>query len=240
MSSAVDAGALVPPVGTRGLWTIVVAAGRGTRFGGEVPKQLLPLAGRRVLDWALATAIAVSDGVVLVGPPDGEAPVAPGVVDGVPLTVVAGGAERTDSVRAGLAALPDDVAVVCVQDGARPLASTALYGRVVAAVRGGADGAIPGVAVVDTIKRVDEDGVVVETPPRDRLRAVQTPQAFSAAVLRAAYAAGGEATDDAGLVEAVGGRVVVVDGEEHNAKLTVPGDLPRLEALLAEHPPIPG
>lgn len=239
MSSAAGAGAPVPPVGERGVWTIVVAAGRGTRFGGEVPKQLLPLAGRRVLDWALATAAAVSDGVVLVGPPDGEAPVSPGSLDGVPLTVVPGGAERTDSVRAGLAAVPDDVAVVCVQDGARPLASTALYARVVAAVRRGADGAIPGVAVVDTIKRIDDDGVVVETPPRHRLRAVQTPQAFSSSVLRAAYAAGGEATDDAALVEAVGGRVVVVDGEDHNVKLTVPGDLPRVEALLVEHPPVP-
>lgn len=239
MTTAADVGAPVPPVGERGLWTIVVAAGRGTRFGGEVPKQLLPLAGRRVLDWALATAAAVSDGVVLVGPPDGEQPVAPGALDGVPLAVVAGGAERTDSVRAGLAAVPDDVAVVCVHDGARPLASAALFGRVVAAVRAGADGAIPGVAVVDTIKRIDDDGVVVETPRRDRLRAVQTPQAFATAVLRAAYAAGGEATDDAALVEAAGGRVVVVDGEAHNAKLTVPGDLPRLEALLAEHPPVP-
>jgi 2-C-methyl-D-erythritol 4-phosphate cytidylyltransferase len=94
------------------------------------------------------------------------------------------------------------------------------------------------VAVTDTIKLVDADGVVVQTPPRDRLRAAQTPQAFTVAALRAAHASGADATDDAALVEATGGRVVVVDGEAHNVKLTVPGDLPRLGALLDAHPPV--
>ncbi|MEZ5142402.1 MAG: 2-C-methyl-D-erythritol 4-phosphate cytidylyltransferase [Acidimicrobiales bacterium] len=220
------------------VWTIVVAAGQGTRFGGDVPKQLLPLGDRRVLDWSLSAASAAGDGVVLVGPP-GEAPPVDGdVLDGVPLVVTEGGAERTDSVRAGLAVLPAEVEVVCVHDGARPLASVALFERVVAAVRAGADGAVPGVAVTDTIKRVRADGSVVQTLPRAELRAVQTPQAFTVRALREAHAGGGDATDDAALVEAAGGRVVVVEGDPVNVKLTRPGDLPRLEALLAEHPPV--
>ncbi len=220
------------------VWTIVVAAGQGTRFGGDVPKQLLPLGDRRVLDWSLSAAAAAGDGVVLVGPP-GEAPPVDGdVLDGVPLVVTEGGAERTDSVRAGLAVLPAEVEVVCVHDGARPLASVALFERVVAAVRAGADGAVPGVAVTDTIKRVRADGSVVQTLPRAELRAVQTPQAFTVRALREAHAGGGDATDDAALVEAAGGRVVVVEGDPVNVKLTRPGDLPRLEALLAEHPPV--
>ena len=112
-----------------------------------------------------------------------------------------------------------------VHDAARPLASPDLYARVIAAVRAGADGAIPGLAVTDTIKVVDDDGVVVDTPDRASLVAVQTPQAFRAATLRAAHGSGGEATDDAALVEAFGGRVVVVAGEPANRKITTPADL---------------
>jgi len=112
-----------------------------------------------------------------------------------------------------------------VHDGARPFASSELFGRVIAAVVAGADGAIPGVAVADTVKQVDETGTVVNTPPRASLVAVQTPQAFRASVLRAAHAAGGDATDDASLVEHHGGRVVVVAGEPDNRKITDPDDL---------------
>lgn len=208
------------------VWTIVVAAGRGSRFGSELPKQYLGLRGRRVIDWSLDAARAASDGVVLVVAPDRLA-------DREPLAdrVVAGGATRSESVRAGLAALPEpgDVDVIVVHDAARPLAGPELFASVVRAVRAGADGALPGTPVADTIKRVDGDRVVA-TVDRSDLVAVQTPQAFSASALRQAHATGAEATDDAALIEAIGGTVVVVAGDAANRKITVPTDL-----LLAEH-----
>jgi 2-C-methyl-D-erythritol 4-phosphate cytidylyltransferase len=152
--------------------------------------------------------------------------------DGRPI-VVAGGPTRSASVRAGLAAVPEGAGVIVVHDAARPLATTELFERVVAAVRAGADGAVPGVPVADTVKRVDPaDGRVVETLDRAALRAIQTPQAFDAAFLRRAHEGGDDATDDAALVEAAGGRVVVVDGDRANLKITGPDDLVQAEMLL--------
>lgn len=210
------------------VWAIVVAAGAGSRFGDAVPKQFLELGGVRLIDWALAAAGGACDRVVVVLPASHlAAPVPAGVVP------VAGGPTRSGSVRAGLAAVPDDAAVIVVHDAARPLADPALFERVVSAVRGGADGAVPGVPVADTIKRVDPTGgVVVETLDRPALRAVQTPQAFAPAVLRRAHAHGDDATDDAALVEAIGGRVVMVEGDPVNLKVTGPDDLVRAEELL--------
>jgi 2-C-methyl-D-erythritol 4-phosphate cytidylyltransferase len=197
------------------VWAIVVAAGTGTRFGG--PKQYEALGDRRVLDWSLSAVRTVAAGVVL-----------------------AGGRSRSASVRAALAAVPASADVVVVHDGARPLASPALFEAVIAAVAAGADAAVPGLPVADTVKRV-LDGVVLATLDRAELVAVQTPQAFSAAALRRAHAdadgagpanGGPEATDDAALVEAFGGRVVVVPGESSNAKLTTPADLRQARWLL--------
>lgn len=206
------------------MWAVVVAAGSGERFGAR--KQYAALADRRVLDWSLAAARRSTDGVVLVVPPDRAGDDEP--VD----AVVTGGATRSASVRAGLAAVPPDAAVVVVHDAARPAASAALFEAVIAAVRAGADGAVPGVPVVDTIKRV-HDGRVVETLDRRELVAVQTPQAFRASVLRAAHAGGGDATDDGALVESAGGRVVVVPGDPDNVKVTSRADLDRLAAVVA-------
>jgi 2-C-methyl-D-erythritol 4-phosphate cytidylyltransferase len=203
------------------VWTIVVAAGSGARFGGH--KQFESLDEHRVVDWAVATARSASDGVVVVVP--AEFAVEPGLVEG--------GATRVESVRCGLAAVPDDADVIVVHDGARPFASRALYDAVVAAVRAGADGAVPGVAVTDTVKRVDDAGVVMATLERAALVTVQTPQAFRAEALRRAHAAGGEGTDDASLVEAVGGRVVTVAGEEDNRKITRPEDLAWARARIS-------
>jgi 2-C-methyl-D-erythritol 4-phosphate cytidylyltransferase len=202
------------------VWAVVVAAGSGARFG--APKQYERLGDRRVLDWSLAAARSVADGVVLV-----VAPERAGDPEAAADVVVAGGGTRSASVRAGLAAVPEGAAVVVVHDAARPGASPGLFAAVVAAVREGADAAVPGVPVVDTIKRV-VDGVV-ETLDRSQLVAVQTPQAFRAAALRAAHAGGGEATDDGALVEAAGGRVVIVPGEPDNVKVTTPADLERLD-----------
>jgi 2-C-methyl-D-erythritol 4-phosphate cytidylyltransferase len=216
------------------VWSIVVAGGAGSRFGRL--KQFSELGGRPVLAWAVEACRPRSAGVVLVLP---EASAA-GTDDrhGAD-AVVAGGATRADSVRCGLAAVPDDAAVIVVHDAARPLASPALFAAVLAAVTdGGADGAVPGVPPSDTIKAVDESGRVIDTLDRTRLVAVQTPQAFRAAVLRQAHAGAASpgATDDAVLVEALGGSVQVVPGEPDNLKITDPDDLQVAERLLAAGP----
>ena len=200
------------------VWAIVVAAGTGSRFGGA--KQFEQLEGERVVDRAVAACSAEADGVIVVVP-------AERTDDGALLAVgnvVAGEATRSGSVRAGLAAVPADADIVVVHDAARPYATPALFEAVVAAVRAGADGAVPGLPVSDTVKRV-RDGVVVDTLDRSELVAVQTPQAFAAAALRGAHAGGGDATDDAALVEAAGGRVTVVAGEAANVKITHRSDL---------------
>lgn len=200
-------------------WTVVVAAGRGTRFGGD--KQLADLSGMAVLARSVVSAASVSDGVVVVVPAEHQGGVSE-VVSGLDRVeaVVDGGATRSASVRCGLAAVPDDVGVVLVHDGARPLATPDLFRRVVEAVLAGADAVVPGVPVVDSLRTTD--GRVMA---RDGVMAVQTPQGFSAESLRAAHAGGGEASDDATLVEASGGTVVVVEGEVTNLKITRPADL---------------
>lgn len=204
------------------VWVIVVAAGSGTRFGG--PKQHAPLAGRRVVDWSIDAARSVADGVVLVVAAADE-----GIEEPAVDAVVVGGATRSDSVRAGLAAVPGDAQVVLVHDGARPLASHALFRSVVDAVLAGADAVVPAVTVVDTI--TDLDGVPVD---RDALRAVQTPQGFLGSSLRAVHAARPEATDDATLVVAGGGRLRTVQGERWNLKITEPDDLLVAETILEQ------
>ena len=205
------------------VWTVIVAAGSGTRFGGA--KQYLELAGARVVDRSVATAAEVSDGVVVVVPASDVG------VESARLAadaVVAGGPSRAASVRTGLAAVPDDAAIICVHDAARPLAGADIYNRVIHEVRSGAAGAVPVVPVTDTIRRVD--GGVVD---RSTLQAVQTPQAFRADLLRAAHAEAGDATDDASLVEASGHAVAAVEGHPRNVKITHPDDLAAAEAWLA-------
>ncbi len=204
-------------------WAIVVAAGGGTRFGGA--KQFARLGGASVLDRAVDVARDACDGVVVVLPADAEwhAP------RGVRTTV--GGATRSDSVRAGLARVPHDAEIVLVHDAARPLASRRLFAAVVDTIAPGVDGAVPALPVADTLKRV-RGGKVVETVAREELVAVQTPQAFRAAALRDAHAHDAVDSDDAALVEAAGGVVVVVEGERRNLKLTLPGDLALAEALI--------
>lgn len=211
----------MPDAATAPVWTVVVAGGGGSRFGR--PKQYVELVGRRTIDWSLAAARSVSDGIVVVVPPDHvEEP-----VDGADV-VVAGGTTRSASVRSGLAAVPDDAAVVLVHDAARPAASPALFRAVVDAVQAGADAVVPGVAVTDSLR--SRTGGAVD---REELVAVQTPQGFDAAVLRAAHASGEDASDDASLVEATGATVAIVAGETTNIKLTHPADQVALEATLS-------
>ena len=214
----------------------MVAGGSGRRFGGR--KQFLPLAGHPVASWSVRAARTVADGVVLVVPDDDAddalpAPGAGGDTAYGATVVVTGGPTRADSVRAGLAVVPADAAVVVVHDAARPLAGPDLFAAVVDAVRAGdVDGAVPVVPVADTLKRVRGTRVVA-TVDRDGLVAIQTPQAFAAGALRAAHAGGGDATDDAGLLEAAGLPVGTVPGDPRNLKLTRPEDLALAEALLA-------
>jgi 2-C-methyl-D-erythritol 4-phosphate cytidylyltransferase len=205
------------------VWAVIVAAGWGERFGG--PKQFAELGGARLVDHAIATAAATCDAVVLVVPDAADWRGAE--VD----ALVTGGTTRAESVRAGLGAVPLGADVVVVHDAARPLATAALFHAVVAAVRDGADGAVPGLAVTDTLKRVD-DVRVTATVDRVGLVAVQTPQAFRVGILREAHAAGADATDDAALVEELGGAVVVVPGDPRNVKVTGPADLMIAAALL--------
>jgi 2-C-methyl-D-erythritol 4-phosphate cytidylyltransferase len=212
---------LVPPFQFDNVWTIVVGGGSGARFGGLKQYELLD--DRRMIDHSVAAASAAGRGVVVVVPADDvvrECTHFAGVA-----VVVGGGATRSASVRAGLAMVPDDADVVVVHDAARPFAGARLFASVVDAIRDGADGAVPGLAVTDTIKMVDDDGVVTGTPPRDRLVAVQTPQAFRAGALRSAHRSGADGTDDAAVVEMSGGRVVVVPGDPDNRKITHPIDL---------------
>jgi len=210
------------------VWSIVVAGGAGTRFGDR--KQFSLLGDRPVLEWAVEACRPSSAGVVLVVPADRCGADHHGAD-----TVVAGGPTRADSVRRGLAAVPDDAEVIVVHDAARPLASPRLFAAVLSAVGAdGVDGAVPGVPPSDTIKAVDGAGNVTGTLDRSTLVAVQTPQAFRAPVLRRAHArADPGATDDAMLVEALGGTVRVVPGEPANLKITGPDDIGVAERLLA-------
>ena len=170
------------------IWTVLVAAGEGSRFGG--PKQLQPLGGRRVIDWAFDAAAGTSHGVVVVAAVNQvqllrEGPGALSAPGERPeILVTAGGATRSESVRAGIAAIPDEseADVIVVHDAARPLAAGELFTAVTSAVAEGADGAVPAVPLTDTIRHTD-DGPV----ERSSLRAVQTPQAFRASALRRAH-----------------------------------------------------
>lgn len=217
-----------PPV----VWAIVVAAGRGVRFGG--PKHLVELFdGSRVVDRSIASAAVLAEGVVVVTETGTES--LPSNVGACVVVQVAGGDTRSASVRSGLSAIGSDTDIVVVHDAARPLASPQLFEAVVHAVAHGADAALPGLPIVDTVKRV-ADGLVVETLDRSNLIAVQTPQAFRASVLLHAHSAKPEATDDAALVEAQGGRVEVVPGEPSNVKLTTEADLGRMNSWIAQLP----
>jgi 2-C-methyl-D-erythritol 4-phosphate cytidylyltransferase len=223
------------------VWAVVAAAGDGRRLGHERPKAFVKLGGRPLLAHAieLFEAHPRVERVVVVVPQDWEEPttlLADELAAGKVAAAVAGGPTRAESVAAGLAEVAGSATAVLVHDAARPFASAELVDRVLDALAD-ADGAVPGVPVADTVKRVG-GGAVLETLERSELRAVQTPQAFRAEALRRAYAgAAGEiaaATDCAQLVERAGGRVVVVEGEAANAKITAPDDLVRAEARMRE------
>jgi 2-C-methyl-D-erythritol 4-phosphate cytidylyltransferase len=219
------------------VWAVLAAAGSGDRLGAERPKAFVRLGDRPLLGESLERLDASDwiDAIVVAVPPGWEEPailLAEELGCGKVSACVAGGATRGDSVRAALAEVPGDAAVVLVHDAARPLLDDAVVERVVTALNEGWDGAVPALPLADTVKRVDGE-LVVETLARDQLRAVQTPQAFIAKVLRDACRGDvSDASDCASLVEARGGRVRIVEGDPRLLKVTEPADLDRVAALL--------
>jgi 2-C-methyl-D-erythritol 4-phosphate cytidylyltransferase len=224
---------------------VVPAAGRGERLGAGRPKALQVVAGEPLVAHVARTlAAAPSVATIVVAAPPGATEEVRLVLEvvlsgpGRPVVVVVdGGATRQDSVAHGLAALPPDADVVLVHDAARAFVPVDVVERVVAAVRAGAPAVVPVVAVTDTVRAVDADGVALATPDRTGLRAVQTPQGFRRDVLERAYAAAtpddAVVTDDAALVERTGVAVTVVDGAPEAFKVTTPLDLLLAEALVA-------
>ena len=206
---------------------IVAAAGSGLRLGAEQPKALVLLGGRPLVRWAVDALRAggVTDVIVVV--PGGQRAAFAAALP-ADVRLVDGGATRTASVRAGLAAADPGADVVLVHDAARPLTPPEVVFRVLAALEAGAPAVVPVLPVVDTTVVVDEDGVITEAVARTPLRRVQTPQGFDRATLAAAYdrlADGAELTDDAAVVRAAGIPVATVDGDERAAKVTTAHDL---------------
>lgn len=219
-----------------GVWAVLVAAGRGERLGDDRPKAFANLAGRPLLAASLERLEASEwiEAFVIVAPEEWEEPsilLAEEIGAGKAHAAVTGGATRADSVRAGLAEVPEEAAVVVVHDAARPLLGGDVLERVIAGVGDGWDGVVPALPLADTVKRADGEAIV-ETVDREGLYAVQTPQAFLADALRSAFAGEAGATDCAGLVEAAGGRVRLVEGDRRLLKVTTPDDLQLVEALL--------
>ena len=202
---------------------IIAAAGSGERFGAPIPKALIHLGDKSLLAHAIANIAPVVDQIVITAPAGYERQIEE--IAGEGITVVTGGATRSESVRIALAAVDAATEFVLVHDAARALASTALAQSVIGALRAGDVAVIPGLPEVDTVKVVDASGYVTSTPDRSTLRKVQTPQGFSYSVLTAAHATPQDATDDAVLVANAGHKVLIIDGEECALKITTPSDL---------------
>ncbi len=211
------------------VWAIVLGGGSGARFGGA--KQFAELGGVTLLERSIRAARTACDGVVAVVP-DPTA-VARGTAD----HVVAGGATRTGSLRAGLAAVPEAAEVIVVADAAHPLASPDLFSAVVKEVRDGAEGAFPGLAMTEAIAEVLPDGTRGGELSRLGRVLVQTPQAFRAEVLRAVHARAAEGVEDSAMVAAMtvsgrAARVVIVPGDPFNVHVTTPEELDLARALV--------
>lgn len=206
---------------------IVAAAGSGLRLGADTPKALVPLAGRPLVAWAVDTLLAGGVAEVVVAVPAAHRAAFAAVLPGG-VTLVDGGATRTASVRAGLAAAGPGATAVLVHDAARPLTPPEVVVRVLEALAAGARAVVPVLPVVDTTVVVDESGAITDAVHRASLRRVQTPQGFDRRTLEDGYAAladGVELTDDAAVVRAAGVPVQTVDGDERAAKVTVAHDL---------------
>ena len=218
---------------------IVLAGGAGKRMGCGINKQYLRIGSCSVLAYALASMAQRAEAFIVVCAAGEEAQARAAICEsGIAaqaVQLVTGGAERQDSVRNALAKVPESWEKVLIHDGARPFVPAAVIDAVLAATAPGV-GAVPGIPVTDTIKRLDADGFILQTPPRAELCAVQTPQCFMAAEIREAHAqfAGASLTDDAALYEQWGGRVRVVAGSRMSRKLTLPEDMLLTDMMMKE------
>ncbi len=213
---------------------IIPAAGSGVRLGADIPKAFLALGGLSLLTRSALAMSTVADVLIIAAPADGldEAGLQLAQVD-AEIHIVAGGEHRQESVANALRMVPEDVSIVLVHDAARPLVPIEVTQNVVAAIRNGAKAAIPVLPLVDTIKRVNNNGIAIETVDRNQLRRVQTPQGFDRVTLDLAYQNPEVvATDDAGLMDALGIAVLTVPGDERSLKITTMADVQHALSLL--------
>lgn len=213
---------------------IIPAAGSGERLGANLPKALVQVAGRTLIEHTIYRLAPIATQIIIAAPAGFEKEFV--ALFGELATVVTGGATRTQSVKRALAELSPEIEHVLVHDAARAFATLDLAERIVAELVGGELAVIPGIAISDTVKTVDEYGNVTNTPDRTRLRGIQTPQGFDRGVLEKAHSSGSDRTDDAGLVEETGVPVKVIAGEEVAFKVTTPADMKRAIELLLDTP----
>ena len=209
---------------------IIAGAGMGHRLGADLPKALIQIDAVTLIERAFAALSPVVDEIVITAPAGYEDQFR--AIVGESATVITGGVLRSDSVNLALKSLSPSVKYVLVHDAARALASSDLASKVLSELANGEVAVIPSLNVIDTIKEVDRDGYVRNTPDRAVLRAVQTPQGFSVDVLKRAHEASQDATDDAALVEALGIKVKTIPGEARAMKITNPEDIATAVMML--------
>jgi 2-C-methyl-D-erythritol 4-phosphate cytidylyltransferase/2-C-methyl-D-erythritol 2,4-cyclodiphosphate synthase len=209
---------------------IIPAGGSGERLGAKIPKALVQLGGKTLIEHAVANMSPIANQIIVAAPKGFELEFQ--TLLGSEVTVVTGGATRTLSVKRALDQVDAENEFVLVHDAARPLASTELALRIIDSLRAGERAVIPGLTVSDTIKRIDDDNYVTKTPTRSKLRAIQTPQGFTRKLLMKAHSSADDFTDDAGLVEDRGVAVKVIHGEERALKITTLLDLISAEQIL--------
>ena len=209
---------------------IIAGAGMGHRLGADIPKALIQIDGVTLVARAFASLSTVVDEIVITAPTGYEEQFRAIVGDSA--KVITGGVLRSDSVNLALKSLSPTIKYVLVHDAARALATSDLASRVLSELEKGEAAVIPALNVIDTIKEVDRDGYVRNTPDRSILKAIQTPQGFSVDVLKRAHEASQDATDDAALVEALGIKVKTIAGEARAMKITNPEDIATAVTLL--------
>jgi 2-C-methyl-D-erythritol 4-phosphate cytidylyltransferase/2-C-methyl-D-erythritol 2,4-cyclodiphosphate synthase len=209
---------------------IIPAGGSGERLGAKIPKALVQLGGKTLIEHAVAQMAPIANQIIVAAPAGFEGTFIE--LLGSEVTVITGGLTRTLSVKKALVHVAKENEYILVHDAARALASTELAMRVIDSLRAGEKAVIPGLAVTDTIKRIDGDNYVTKTPTRSKLRAIQTPQGFTRKVLIKAHTSSDDVTDDAGLVEDRGVDVKVIAGEERALKITTMQDLAFAERML--------
>jgi 2-C-methyl-D-erythritol 4-phosphate cytidylyltransferase len=204
---------------------IIPAAGSGDRLGASIPKALVVINGKTLIQRAVESISPYVDEIIIAAPKDFEREISALFTENKKIKVISGGEVRSKSVAAALSQVNENADYILVHDAARCFASGAQTMRVISALLAGDHAVVPGIEVVDTIKVIDSNNFAEATPARSTLRAVQTPQGFSAQILHRAHESGNDATDDAALVEALGIAVRIVPGESNADKITTPADL---------------